>query len=530
MPRRILTIVGLVLSIAVVSSLVALVPAVTAQQAEGDTSPSDILDSPDDYFDQDVTLQNATVADSVSSQAFTLIGDGDELLVVGSRDVIPDDISTDSTVTIEGTVREFTDDADFVDDLGITVDQRAYRDFEGGPVVYASSVNITGDSGEESSQNGMQVPEATPLSTVMEDPSSFYGDQVTILAEIDEHISDDAELWTVSTKDVDDELLVVAQIVDVPGGVTEGAIVRVTGTLGELAPDEPFQVIDTEGNSVVIDTDDPAFDDYDEQPMLGASSIEVVAPALDQMIDNILDDPVAYYGEKVTLFGTVDNVGGNRAFSYDGPEGFLGLTEETLLVVGSPDVMTQRIEEDDVVQVTGTVRPFNSADVEGWDEGVFDSEDDSDSFYENTDDEFIAGFDDRPVVVADSVDVLATDRGETIEDILDNSDDYLGTEVRVAGMVNDNVTSQAFTLEGTDGFFGISEDNLLVIGQEQMLQNAGITEDAIVIVSGTVREYDPDDQFEFGGQSFEIEDVDALSDWEDDEVLVADSVNVIVID
>ncbi|MEZ4522975.1 MAG: hypothetical protein R3A46_15260 [Thermomicrobiales bacterium] len=530
MQRRILPIFGLVLSLILAGSLVAIAPAATAQGSEDSTTPGDILDSPDDYYDQDVTIQNATVGDSISGQAFTLSRNGDELLVVGNRDDIPNDISADSTVTIEGTVREFTDDADFVDDLGITADQRAFRDFEGDPVVYADSVEMTeGDTDEsdESSQDGDQTGEITPLVNILRNPGQHLDSQVTLLAQVDDRISPDA--WTVSADEANDNLLVLMPSGDLPTGITQDALVRVSGTVRSFSPDEPFEF----GNGDTVDSDDDRYDDFREEPVLAADSLELVAPALGWMVENILDDTDAYLGERVTVLGTVDDVGGNQAFSFDGPEGFLGFSEETLLVVGSRDAMSQRVEDDALVRVTGTVRPFDTEDDSGWGTDIFNGNAEGDSFeafIENTDGDFISDFDDDPVVVVESMEVLAEERGNTIEDILDNTDDYLGTDVTVAGMVDSNVNSQAFTLEGTDGFFGIREDNLLVIGTEQKLEDAGVTDDVIVIVSGTLRQYDPGDQFDVDGDGIDLQDTGSLSDWEGDEVLVADSVNVVTVD
>ena len=83
-------------------------------------------------------------------------------------------------------------------------------------------------------------------------------------------------------------------------------------------------------------------------------------------VDNLRSDPNAYYGSRLTVSGTVDEVISPTMFT------MRGSSAENHLVVVSVDsiaptadrTMTEPVLEDDIVQVTGRVREFMASDLE----------------------------------------------------------------------------------------------------------------------------------------------------------------------
>lgn len=107
-------------------------------------------------------------------------------------------------------------------------------------------------------------------------------------------------------------------------------------------------------------------------------------------VEQILDDPEAYYGSRVTVSGVVDDVYNATTFSItggDAGEDLLVLSIDSIGAVPGRSV-EEPVRARDIVQITGEVRQFAAADFSdefGLDMGPVDDE-----------------FEDRPVVIARS--------------------------------------------------------------------------------------------------------------------------------
>lgn len=112
------------------------------------------------------------------------------------------------------------------------------------------------------------------------------------------------------------------------------------------------------------------------------------APDVGVTVGDITENPTAYMGQNVTVSGEVEEIYTTGAFTLDG--GDWGMDDD-LLVVGA--TAPRAITEDDLVQVTGEVRQFTLVDVER-DLGA------------DLDDEVFARWENRPVVVAQSTQLL----------------------------------------------------------------------------------------------------------------------------
>lgn len=83
-------------------------------------------------------------------------------------------------------------------------------------------------------------------------------------------------------------------------------------------------------------------------------------------VDNLLSDPNAYYGSRLTVSGTVGEIISPTVFTIHGSD-----AERHLLVVSIDSIapatersMADPVVEDDIVQVTGQVREFTASDLE----------------------------------------------------------------------------------------------------------------------------------------------------------------------
>lgn len=106
-------------------------------------------------------------------------------------------------------------------------------------------------------------------------------------------------------------------------------------------------------------------------------------------VEEVDENPLRFYGERVTLNGEVDEVFSDRAFELEG----MGVwwDDQILVVTRAPVVIGGAgLENDDEILVSGTVRPLTIVEIEreiGWD----------------LDPQIEARFTNKPVLIADSI-------------------------------------------------------------------------------------------------------------------------------
>ena len=128
----------------------------------------------------------------------------------------------------------------------------------------------------------------------------------------------------------------------------------------------------------------------DSQQSMAAAEAETEARAA--TVNNIVDDPAGFYGEKVTVTGPVGEVFGRQVFNIE-EQGVLDIDDELLVVApaNSPE-----ITEESNVRVTGTIRQLTTAELEGiygpryW-------------TYWGVGSNFFVDYDQKPVLYGDSV-------------------------------------------------------------------------------------------------------------------------------
>lgn len=126
-------------------------------------------------------------------------------------------------------------------------------------------------------------------------------------------------------------------------------------------------------------------DEVHEQPQPPAE----LAPGATATVEQVDEDPMRFYGKRVTLSGEVEKIYGARAFELQGEN--IWWDEQLLVVSRSPIAIgKQMLTSDEDVMVSGTVKKMTVAEVErelGWD----------------LEPEIEVEFADKPVLVADSI-------------------------------------------------------------------------------------------------------------------------------
>ncbi len=223
---------------------------------------------------------------------------------------------------------------------------------------------------------------------------------------------------------------------------------------------------------------------FNEEPSAG--------PEVAAEISDITDDPYEYYGSTVTVSGEVGEIIDPRAFTIGTQDELVG---GNLLVVGAQE-LPQIIEGDaneisaqDVAQVTGPVREFDITEIE-------------EEIGANLEPRLFSEFEGGPVVVADKVDLTPEASGgqnvqATLTDITDYPAEYYGQSLMVEGAVDQTIEPNVFAIvplqsAGNETLYRepsapVKELGVLVVSSNS---SPNLTEDQIVRVSGTFREFD----------------------------------------
>ena len=213
---------------------------------------------------------------------------------------------------------------------------------------------------------------------LVDETSSYVGEEVTIRGEVEETVDDTAFLMEDDNYFNGDGILVInasSEPFVVPDvGETE---VQVTGKV------ETFAMV-TVAEEYGLTLDANLYGDYENKPVIIAESI-----ALSPDPGDITANPELYYNKRIAVEGEVEDILESGLFTMDEEKLFGG---EDLLVI--PSATTATVKDGEIVAVTGVLRPYVSADFERdydlqWDLSVKETID--------------AEYETIPVFVADSV-------------------------------------------------------------------------------------------------------------------------------
>lgn len=217
-------------------------------------------------------------------------------------------------------------------------------------------------------------------------------------------------------------------------------------------------------------------------------------------IDEITDNPTAYFGRSVTVTGPVEEILGPRSFTISDADPFVS---ENLPVVSSRELMNGANEQHAAsdfdgreVQVTGTVHQFNLAAFE--DQLGVDLVDNAWTDW--------AG---QPAIVATSITPTSAQQqpGQgtaviapapdavawtSVDRITDDPSAYYGREVAIIGEVGEALGPRSFTLEDDDLLFN---EKMVVVssrpltGSDGQAMSLDTLEDRRVMVRGTIHQF-----------------------------------------
>lgn len=212
-----------------------------------------------------------------------------------------------------------------------------------------------------------------------DEPASYEGKEVTVRGEVDKTVDETSFL-------IDD------------GNLFEGE-----GVLVINATSEPFAIPDVGDSEVQVTgevetfssastaeeyslTLDPTlYADYENQPVIIAKSLALAPDPGD-----ITANPEQYYNQRIAIEGKVDDIYQPDLFTLDEEKLFAG---EDLLVL-SPGVTAAAVKDNEIVAITGVLRPYIQSDFDKdyelqWDLSVKETID--------------AEYEQKPVFVADGI-------------------------------------------------------------------------------------------------------------------------------
>ncbi|AFZ35762.1 hypothetical protein Sta7437_2214 [Stanieria cyanosphaera PCC 7437] len=191
-------------------------------------------------------------------------------------------------------------------------------------------------------------------------------------------------------------------------------------------------------------------------------------------VENVSDNVDQLLGQTVTIRGSIEKVMSEKAFILENkpfPQDVVD--EDRVLIINTSDSSIPGLpEEDDKLQVTGTVGKFVLADVEQ-------------KYGLDLDDELYVDYENKPVIFANYVALSPEPR-----EITGEPDYYYDKSVAVKGEVSKVLGTNTFTIgqgeviDSVDQLVG--EDNLLVLNQSGQPIPA---EDKDIIVTGVVRPF-----------------------------------------
>jgi len=213
---------------------------------------------------------------------------------------------------------------------------------------------------------------------LVEEPGNFVGEEVTIRSQVEETV-DNSSFLIADDEYFDGEAILVINASSEPFVIPDvgDTQVQVTGQVETFA-------MTTVADEYGITLSPELFAAYENKPVIIARSL-ALAPEVGEVAAN----PQMYYNQRIALQGEVEDVLESGLFTMDEDELFGG---DDLLVI--PSEGETAIEEDEIVVLTGVLRPYIRAEFDrdydfNWDLSVSEKID--------------AEYEQKPVFVADSI-------------------------------------------------------------------------------------------------------------------------------
>jgi hypothetical protein len=251
-------------------------------QPAGNVTLDDITENPETYFGQTVTVEGG-IDEVRSEQAFTIASstlvDANEVLVVSATGQAFDAaLEAEQPVRVTGELREFVL-AEIERDFDLTLDPELEAEFEGQPVIVASSVEVIGDAA--AAPDVTTTPDAdttvvagtdgnVTLGDITAEPDTYIDQTVTVEGGVDEVRGERA--FTIADNtflDLNEVLVLGANQEALDTALEADAPVVVTGTVRRLVAAEIEQELGFD-----LDTEIEA--EFEDKPVIIATNVEVV--------------------------------------------------------------------------------------------------------------------------------------------------------------------------------------------------------------------------------------------------------------
>ena len=213
---------------------------------------------------------------------------------------------------------------------------------------------------------------------IVEETTDYVGQEVSIRSQVEETVGDSAFLI------VDDDYFNGEGILVINASSEPFVVPEVGDTQVQVTGEVETFAMTTVADEYDLDLPPDLFEAYEAKPVIIAQSIALAPDPAD-----ITANPEAYYNKRIAVEGEVEALKEGGLFTLDEEALFSG---EDLLVI--PTASSPVVKEDDVVTLTGVLRPYVQAEFETdydlqWDLSV----------EENVN----AEYEQKPVFVADEV-------------------------------------------------------------------------------------------------------------------------------
>lgn len=345
-------------------------------------SVSDIDDDAEAYIGNRVTVLG-DITEQVDPRTFrlddpALLGGDDILVFMGDENL---SAAIGDEVFVTGEVREFNREA-LADEYGYTWDDALFDGFAENTIIVAENIQRTGPA--EPAVGGTPgnpvvgdrfAEDEIGISDIAGDPEAYVGQQVTLNGEVSEVLGPntvrmDEDNWL----DIGDDVLVV-----LPEGVVQPTTLEDETNIVIQGTVRNFVLAEFERDYDFF-TDSELYAEFENRPVVVAEMLWLQAS-----LSDVDDNPDAYLGNRVTVFGEASELLSTSAFRLEDPGLFAG---DDVLVLLRDQAAT--VAEGARYYVTGTVQRFNLTDVEA--ELGYD-----------LDDALFADWGDRTVIIADTL-------------------------------------------------------------------------------------------------------------------------------
>ncbi|NJN15182.1 MAG: hypothetical protein HC822_02195 [Oscillochloris sp.] len=363
-------------------------PAIVADIVYTRASVSDIDDDAEAYIGNRVTVLG-DVTEMVDPRTFRLddpatLGGDDILVFIGNESMTT---NVGDSVFVTGEVREFNREA-LATEYDYTWDDAVFDGFAENTVIVAQNIQVTrnaADAGVAADETGVIGGDAfgdnyVGISDIDADPQAYIGQQVTLNGEVSQVLGQntirmDEDNWL----DIGDDILVI-----LPNEVTQPTTLEDETNIVIQGTVQNFVFAEFERDYDFF-TDNELYAEYENRPVVIADMLWLQAT-----LSDVDDNPDAYLGNRVSVIGEASELIGVNAFRLEDPGFFAG--DDVLVLMRDENMI---VAEDARYLVTGTVQQFNLTDAEA-------------ELGYTLDENLFSGWTDRTVIIADSIQIRAT--------------------------------------------------------------------------------------------------------------------------